>query len=189
MSINSKYISYLLRHDKRIGNIVDDYGFISLVDLNEIINNDKHCFLTEQQLIKIIDDPETKKRFEYEFRPNDSGGNTLYARALNGHSFSLRANIFERWSPSIQSKYIYHVTNHRSVDQILKEGLKPMGRQYIHLYMDKNLVKYDGKRNTLLEIGPLNPNQQELELFSSKNGYLMCPHVIPSKFIKPILDK
>ena len=56
MPINSKYISYLLRHDSRIETIVDDYGFISLNDLNRIIQNDKHELINEQQLIQMAED-------------------------------------------------------------------------------------------------------------------------------------
>lgn len=188
MPINSKYISYLLRHDNRIENIVDDHGFISLDDLNRIIWNDKHELINEQQMIEIIEDPTTKKRFEYEYRPivEATKNLKLYIRALNGHSFRLRANIFEPLAyndKSSSSRYIYHVTNSHLVENILNEGLKPMARQFVHLYEQKNSVKYDGKRNTLLEIGPIN---EEIELFRSKNGYLMCPHIIPPKYIKPI---
>ncbi|XP_075591553.1 putative RNA 2'-phosphotransferase [Dermatophagoides farinae] len=166
MPINSKYISYLLRHDNRIENIVDDHGFISLDDLNRIIWNDKHELINEQQMIEITEDPTTKKRFEYEYRPivEATKNLKLYIRALNGHSFRFT--------------YIYHVTNSHLVENILNEGLKPMARQFVHLYEQKNSVKYDGKRNTLLEIGPIN---EEIELFRSKNGYLMCPHIIPPK--------
>ncbi|OTF71657.1 RNA 2'-phosphotransferase-like protein [Euroglyphus maynei] len=70
---------------------------------------------------------------------------------------------------------------HHRIKNILNEGLKPMDRQFVHLYEHKHLVKYDGKRNTLLEIGPI--NNDEIKLFRSKNGYLMCPHIIPSKFL------
>ncbi|KAH9413009.1 hypothetical protein DERP_013991 [Dermatophagoides pteronyssinus] len=187
MPINSKYISYLLRHDSRIETIVDDYGFISLNDLNRIIQNDKHELINEQQLIQMAEDSTTKKRFEYEYRSSDEDPNIskLYIRALNGHSFPLRANIFEPYinNDKSSSKYIYHVTNSHLINNILNEGLKPMARQFVHLYEQKNLVKYDGKRNTLLEIGPIN---EEIRLFRSKNGYLMCPDIIPPKYIKPI---
>lgn len=190
----SKLVSYLLRHDARVGELVDERGFASLEQLNSIARQDNHKLLTEQDLIAVTENPRTKRRFEFEYRPvslsqsskveHESNTETMiYIRALNGHSFPLKTNDFEPFlvKDGDKPKYIYHATNASTVDQILREGLKPMSRQYVHMYELESQVKYDGKRNTLLKIGPLN---SKLELYRSKNGYIQCPHVIPGDLIQ-----
>lgn len=190
---SSKYISYLLRHDRRVGELIDERAFISIDDLNNIICSDKKSCVTEQDLIKIVDDPTTKKRFEFEYRPRNKSNTenisvdkqVFYIRALNGHSFVQKCHIFEPWNIPNESSsqvYVYHVTNKNFIPQIMKEGLKPMSRQFVHLYEKPEHVFYDGKRNTLLQIGPV--NNLQMKLFLSKNGYILCPHTIPPEFIQ-----
>ncbi|KAF7488342.1 putative RNA 2'-phosphotransferase [Sarcoptes scabiei] len=176
--IDSKYLSYLLRHDARVSKLVDDFGFLSLEQLNEITFNDRSIRSTEQQLISIADDPTTKKRFDYERRIDGQ----FVIRALNGHSFELRENIYEIFVPNSSSnKFIYHLTNSNLIENILKEGLKPMARKFVHLYPDRDRVHFDSKRNALLQIGPID---ERLKLYRSKNGYILCPHIIPADLIK-----
>lgn len=199
----SKFVSYLLRHDTRVGDLVDERGFASLKQLNSVARKDNHRLLTEEDLIAVAENSRTKRRFEYEYRPlsrehsspkyeNDHHQNEqkmIYIRALNGHSFPLRTNDFERFvvdenaADAAKPKYLYHATNASTVPVILAEGLKPMSRQFVHMYEFENQVKYDGKRNTLLMIGPITGNSQ-LELYRSKNGYIQCPHVIPADLVK-----
>lgn len=186
----SKFVSFLLRHDGRVSNLVDERGFVSLDQLNSVVAQKKNYkLLTEADLIAVTENPLTKKRFEYEYRPlklyENDNGKMIYIRALNGHSFATKANPdFERFvveEYAAKPKYVYHATNDSTVAQILKEGLKPMSRQYVHMYEFENQVQYDPKRNTLLQIGPLN---SQLELYRSKNGYIQCPHVIPGNLIQ-----
>ena len=197
----SKFVSYLLRHDTRVGELVDEKGFISLRQLNTVVSKDDHKLLTEQDLIDVTDKTGSKKRFEYEYRPlkqfkknidNEIDPSHLppdqrmiYIHAMNGHSFGAKLNIYEPFvvDNSCPPKFLYHATNDAVVDQILEEGLKPMTRQFVHMYENQNQVRYDGKRNLLLQVGPIN-GVKELTLYRSKNGYIQCPHVIPSYLIQ-----
>ncbi|KAJ6217376.1 hypothetical protein RDWZM_008533 [Blomia tropicalis] len=189
----SKYISYLLRHDKRVGEIVDEHGFASLDQLNAIQRKDKRPLLSEDDLIAVTNNPYTKKRFEYEYRlvGNQNRSNStefrpkkelIYIRAMNGHSFPLKSNIFEPFiledePTSEKPKYFYHATNSSLVESIKREGLSPMARQFVHMYEKRSQVMYDEKRNTLIKIGPITSETlKQLQFYRSKNGYIQCPH-------------
>ena len=63
-------------------------------------------------------------------------------RALYGHSFPTQIRHEEADPPDI----LYHGTAHKFLDAIMKKGLLPMGRQFVHLSADTETAEQVGQR-------------------------------------------
>jgi putative RNA 2'-phosphotransferase len=62
-------------------------------------------------------------------------------RALYGHSITIKKRN------TVMPPYVlYHGTSQRSLPSIMKEGLKSMGRQFVHLSTDIDTATAVGKR-------------------------------------------
>ena len=107
----SKKLTYLLRHS----DVPDEQGWISVEDLV-----DKFGY-TEQSLKQIVSN-DSKHRYEFS---EDSKS----VRALYGHSNHVRI----QWETAKPPATLYHGTAKRFLDSILKDGLKRMDRNYVHL--------------------------------------------------------
>lgn len=107
----SKKLSYLLRHSE----FPDEQGWMS----KEVLIQD--FGYSEQSLRQIVANDE-KHRFEF----SEDG---LKVRALYGHSNHVRIH----WDVATPPKTLYHGTAKKNLDIILREGLKSMSRQYVHL--------------------------------------------------------
>ena len=131
----SKEIAYALRHKPEEYNLsLDVEGYALIDDLLEGINN-KHKY----SKVITIDDINEVIRISDKKRLEISGE---YIRALYGHSIDTKIEKQEIMPPDI----LYHGTTHKAIDSILKEGLKPMNRQYVHLSKDIDMAIRVGKR-------------------------------------------
>lgn len=111
----SKFMSYILRHNpEKFGLKLDEQGF---VEVDKFVSSvrEKIPSLTKETIIEIIDSS-PKRRFEII-------GDKI--RATYGHSIAVNLNLPEVEPPEV----LYHGTPRNSLPGILKEGLKPMGRQ------------------------------------------------------------
>ncbi len=117
----SKLISLLLRHKPELGNLhPDEKGFVPVKDLIRAVKTMMREYVTENEIIEII--RKDTERFELK---------DGLVRARYGHSFSIR--IGEPLQPEEVPEVLYHGTTREALSSILKEGLKPMRRQYVHL--------------------------------------------------------
>jgi putative RNA 2'-phosphotransferase len=131
----SKTISQALRHTPSdYGLFLDENGYVEYDDLLEVLCLKGHK--ADIETIKQILDSSEKKRFEIV-------GTKI--RALYGHSIQTieYTKVTENFP-----EHLYHATEKTLVDLILKEGLKSMGRQYIHFSSNLNLAKEAAKRKT-----------------------------------------
>ncbi len=129
----SRFLSFLLRH--RPSNYplqFDRQGFVSWSDLFEKVR-DRFSEITEEEILKIIEGSE-KKRFE--LREGK-------VRATYGHSFPVDLGVEAIEPPP----YLYHGTAHDLAQTILGMGLKPRGRQYVHLSTSLEEALSVGKRH------------------------------------------
>ncbi|WP_367834421.1 RNA 2'-phosphotransferase [Vulcanisaeta sp. JCM 16159] len=55
-------------------------------------------------------------------------------RARYGHDKSLNVNI--KYEIDNEVKTLYHGTTRSALTQIMREGIKPMNRKYVHLVLD-----------------------------------------------------
>ena len=63
-------------------------------------------------------------------------------RALYGHTIPMHISK----EPIVPPAILYHGTTHKAAQIILKDGLKPMKRQYVHLSVDTDTAVQVGKR-------------------------------------------
>lgn len=131
----SKEISYALRHNPiQYDLTLDSLGYVQIEELLFALNKSSHYpkGITLEDLQRVIEISD-KKRLEIK---EDK------IRALYGHSFSTKIEKVSALPPEI----LYHGTSHSALERILKEGLKPMKRQYVHLSVDQETAIQVGKR-------------------------------------------
>lgn len=168
----SKFLSYILRHNPAKYNLeLDRFGFTSLDKIIEILKN-KFKHFSEEEVFKIIKDG-SKGRFELV-------GNKI--RARYGHSI----NVSPCSSPVIPPEYLYHGTSSRCICSILKYGLKPMGRKFVHLSTNREDAYRVGLRHCktpiILKIYARMAYLSGIKFFKEGNVYLV--KTLDKKFIK-----
>ena len=131
----SKFISLILRHKPEAANItLDEHGWADVEELLAGINNTGRKI--NRDILEEIVATDDKQRYSF------NGDRTLI-RANQGHSIPVDVELKEQEPPEI----LYHGTADRFMDSIWKEGLKPMGRLYVHLSKDPETALKVGKRH------------------------------------------
>ncbi len=129
----SKLMSFILRHEPYKFNIMPDKeGFVKMDELVDAIRN-VYSWVREEHIKEVVSRDE-KGRYEIK-------GDKI--RALYGHSYKITIEYEE----DLESKILYHGTTKQNLDKILKEGIKPMRRQYVHLSINKEDAYITGKRH------------------------------------------
>lgn len=134
MTSLSKLMSLVLRHEpERFGLCLDAEGFVPIDDLVAAIGTRQPGVTREQVLAVVAQVEPRKQRFTI-------AGDDI--RANYGHSLARR--IEHEVAPPPER--LYHGTHAAAVAVILGEGLRPMGRQYVHLTTDRELALRVGAR-------------------------------------------
>ena len=131
----SKSMSHALRHaPEKYGIDLDEDGFTPIAHLLAAMNATGRFdrTITRTDFEQVIATSE-KQRHEI-------SGDKI--RALYGHSIPQR---IER-TPCVPPMTLFHGTTHTAVAAILEQGLKPMGRQYVHLSADEETALAVGMR-------------------------------------------
>jgi len=165
-------ISYLLRHNPD-GLKMDKEGYVFTTDLLSKVG------ITMDELQYIVDNND-KKRF---------GFNTDKSKikAFQGHSSSLGIKIKYK---EIQFPGVYyHGTSPDVKNIILKHGLKPQTREYVHLSLDIPTAINVGNRHIkrgetviVFSIDGYKMKQDGLKLYISENGVILAKEV-PAKYL------
>lgn len=168
----SKYLSYLLRHHPEEANLeLDKKGFTDLEDVLQAIKGTKHSWAGKED-IKRLQKMGDRKRFEIKDER---------IRALYGHS--IEVEVEGKIEPKSD---LYHGTSRDSVDPILKEGLKPMGRQFVHLSKTVDEAVKIGKRHdpepVVLKVKASDAAEHNIEFYDRKD--VVLAEYIPPKFIE-----
>lgn len=112
------------------------------------------CLWVNEEYIKGIVKNDTKGRYEL------VDGRI---RAKYGHSIEAQPKL-----PLASFKKLHHGTTKKAAEQILKEGLKPVGRQKVHLSATIDDAIEAGKRRTnrpiILEIDAEQALKQEIKI-------------------------
>ena len=133
----SKQVSYTLRHaPEKYGLELDREGWCRMEDLLLVLRNtnQKWKSLRAQDLEEMIECSD-KIRFEI------AKGRI---RALYGHSIPVKVTK----EPAMPPALLYHGTSPNKTEQIRKKGLLPMGRQYVHLSVDRQTAMQVGSRKS-----------------------------------------
>ncbi len=137
----SKLISFILRHSpESVGIKLSSDGWVRISDLvkgiKEVwVNREAYSWVTEEH-VKALAILDPKGRFELRGE---------YIRATYGHSKGVKVRI--GYDEDLSSKYLYHGTTSRNLSSILREGIKPMKRWFVHLTTDPEVACETGRRH------------------------------------------
>ena len=164
----SKYISLILRHKPEEINIsLDEHGWANVEELILGINQSGR----EINMEKLEEIVRTDSKQRYSFNEDKT-----LIRANQGHSIPVDVELKESVPPNI----LYHGTADRFLSSILKEGLKPMSRLYVHL--SENIVTAEsvGKRHgnpIILKINSKSMYEDGIKFYLSNNGVWLTKEV------------
>lgn len=169
----SKFLSYILRHNPYKFNLeMDGQGYVELRDLIEVLRM-KFPLVDGDYLRELV--KEDRKRFEIK-------GDKI--RALYGHSIDVEIKYPKIVPPDI----LYHGTAREKVEKILKEGLKPMGRKFVHLSRDKEEAYRVGRRKDtlplILEVRAKDAYNAGVTFYDAKS-VILAPY-IPPQYLRPL---
>lgn len=162
----SRYMSYLLRHDPE--NLeMDSHGF---VDVEKLAEKLEKRFPIDKRIVFEIAERSDRRRFEII-------GNKI--RALYGHTILIQLEFEE--DKTIQ--VLYHGTTPEAAAKILKEGLKPMKRRWVHLSPTIEIAVEVGQRRTnnpvVLEINAEAARKNGLRFFKATDKVYVCGEILP----------
>jgi len=169
----SKYMSYLLRHNPEDLKM-NSQGF---VDLEDLIKKLKEKFQIDRNLIFEIVRKSERKRFEIK---------NGKIRALYGHSIPVKLKLKEDRTV----KVLYHGTTPEAAAKILKTGIKPMKRKWVHLSPTIEIAKQIALRRTnkpaIIEIDAEKARKDGIKIYKATEQVFLC-HEIPPKYLKRII--
>jgi putative RNA 2'-phosphotransferase len=153
---------------------MDKNGWVSIDELIQNAKKYKNMRLNID-LIKIIVETNDKQRFII-------SDDEKKIRANQGHSITVDLGLESKKPPDI----LYHGTAIRFLDSIMKDGLKPMTRQYVHLSRTEEIALTVGKRHgepIVLYINAKNMHEDGYKFYLSENKVWLVDKV-PIKYIK-----
>lgn len=162
----SKRLAYLLRHS----NLPDYKGWIKV----DVVQNELGVLLLDIQKIVYED---TKGRFEFS---EDKSS----VRALYGHSIDVNLGL----EPTIPPPVLYHGTAEKYIDSIMKDGLRPRKRNFVHLSETIDVAKQVGTRHgspVVLSIDIEAMISAGYKFYKAQNGIWLTGDILP-KFLKVV---
>ncbi len=166
----SKQMSLLLRHaPERAGLVLDPEGFVPIADLVMALakNDPRVTVQSVQAVVRVL--ATEKKRFTIV-------GQDI--RANYGHSTHARI-LHPRATPP---DTLYHGTSIAALASILASGLKPMGRQYVHLTPHPELALSVGGRHgkpCLLRVDAGRADRDGVEFFNANPSFWLVAQLSP----------
>ncbi len=165
-------MSHALRHEPWLYELeLDEEGWVSVEALLAILRTIKKEWtnLSEVDLAKMIQQS-SKKRHEIKAGK---------IRALYGHSTSQKL-LKEAVEPP---EILYHGTTPEFALIIATEGLKPMGRQYVHLSSDVETARQVGERKSkktvILLIKARHAYQSKIKFYRGNEHVWLADYILP----------
>lgn len=179
LSVTSKFLSYVLRHEPQaIGLQLDSEGWANIESL--IAGAAKSGINLNKSIIQAIISSSDKKRFSL-----SSDGKSI--RAAQGHS---AAGVNLQHTEKEPPEFLYHGTATRFLESIYQQGLQPGSRHHVHLSSDAKTAIAVGMRHgraAVLKIAALKMYSQGFKFFQSENGVWLVESV-PTDFIHESAD-
>ena len=168
----SKLISLILRHKpETIGITLDEHGWANVDELIRGVN-------IEMETLEQIVATDDKQRYSF------NEDKTLI-RANQGHSIPVDVELEEVQPP----EFLWHGTAEKYEQDILRDGLIPKSRLYVHLSADTSTAINVGKRHgdvVLLRIDALKMHEDGYKFYLSKNGVWLTKHV-PTSYLSGVV--
>ncbi|MCB1493273.1 MAG: RNA 2'-phosphotransferase [Rhodobiaceae bacterium] len=167
----SRSLSYWLRHrPDDAGLQLDKSGWADVVAVLAALG-ERRIACTRDRLHDVVARNE-KNRFEL-----SPDGHRI--RARQGHSFAVDLGLSETTPPPV----LFHGTVERFLAAIMREGLKPMNRQHVHLSPDVETATKVGARRgkpVILTIDATGLAGAGHIFLLSSNGVWLTSHVPPA---------
>ena len=168
----SRYASYLLRHNHQDLEM-DRQGFVSL---ERLLDKIQKRFPVDKKLIVEALEESDRRRFEI---VRDR------IRALYGHTIPVELELKE--DKTVQK--LYHGTTSDAACEILRRGLRPMKRQWVHLSPNIELAVRVGLRRTdnpvILEIDAEAARKSGVIFYRATNAVYLSAHIVP-EYVKRV---
>ncbi len=165
----SRKLAFLLRHSQDPLYISLDGGWAKVSAITQALN------ISRAQLDEIVANDE-KGRYMYDEHKQR-------IRACQGHSIPGVQVEMEQPEPP---EYLFHGTATRFLDTIMREGLRPMTRQWVHLSQDYATAVNVGSRHGTPIVLRINSRQlaaDGYQLYRSLNGVWQIKEV-PAKYLE-----
>lgn len=170
----SKFLSWALRHDPgRIGLSLDRGGWAEIHEL--IACAEGHGVNLNREIILEITEADRKGRYQL-------SEDRRRIRAVYGHSQRVELDFEQKKPPRV----LYHGTAARNVDSIMKNGIKPLRRQYVHLSSGPESAIDVGRRHgrvILLEVDSGDMYRDGMKFFQPACEIWLTSEV-PSPYIR-----
>lgn len=164
----SRFLSLILRHKPESVDVeMDEYGYVDVEVLLEGMNKSGKN-IDREDLDRIVSEDD-KQRYSY-----SEDGKSI--RANQGHSLQVNLDLKIVDPP----KNLYHGTGEKYVDSILKQGIKPKSRQYVHLSKDIETALNVGGRHgkpVVLSLDVKSMVEDGCVFYISENGIYLTGHV------------
>lgn len=171
----SKTAAHALRHEPWLyGLELDDDGWVEVRDLVAALKAARREWSAiDEETIAAMVASSPKNRYELD---------ADRVRARYGHSTSRRIV----YPPSEPPEMLFHGTSPEVVAHILREGLTPRSRQYVHLAVDPQIAREVGSRKapapTLLRVRALDAQRNGIHFYRGNDIVWLADHV-PPQFI------
>lgn len=164
----SRYLAKHLRHrPEQLGIALQPGGWVEVDELLAACRRASFA-LTRAELIEVVEHND-KHRFGF-----DASGNRI--RANQGHSVEVDLRL----SPATPPEVLYHGTGATTLEAILTEGLRPMGRRHVHLSTDSQTALAVGARHgepVVLGVAAGRMHAEGGVFTCSDNGVWLTDHV------------
>jgi len=146
---------------------MDRHGF---VDVDELVGKLEERFPIDKKILFEITERSDRRRFEII-------GNKI--RALYGHTIPVELELEENRIV----KVLYHGTTLGAAYKIMKEGLKPMKRRWVHLSPTREVAMEVGQRRTnspvILKIDVEAARNSGMRFYKATDKVYVCDAILP----------
>jgi putative RNA 2'-phosphotransferase len=167
----SKTLSYILRHNPGdYGVTMDQEGWVEVLDLLEALYRRGY----ELDLSTLFDVVKTNDKQRFALNHDNTK-----IRASQGHTIDLQIAFQEATPPET----LYHGTTESNLPSIMRDGLKKMERQHVHLTEDMDAARKVGARRgkpVVIAVMSKSMSENGFRFFLSENHVWLIDHVPPT---------
>lgn len=175
----SKTISFMLRHSTDPLYISLDGGWALTDYIIDAVCRKYPGF--DRDMLEEIVEKDEKQRYSFD----ESG---CLIRCNQGHSIP---GVIIKMETPVPPEVLYHGTADRFLSSIMKDGLRPMTRNYVHLSKDHETALKVGLRHgrpVVLKFRALDFYNDGHDIFLSPNGIWLAKYV-PSEYLSQDTEK